>query len=63
MQLSFEPADLVDQVMSLGTSNPVEIALAGVKADLAGVAGQVAQVVDFARLFVNQVAVGAGDWM
>ena len=40
----------------------VEIALAGVEADLTGVAGQIAQVVDFARLFVNQVAVGAGDW-
>jgi multidrug efflux pump subunit AcrB len=29
LQLSFEPADLVDQVMSLGTSNPVEIVVQG----------------------------------
>lgn len=29
VQLSFEPADLVDQVMSLGTSNPVEIVVQG----------------------------------
>lgn len=27
--LSFEPADLVDQVMSLGTSNPVEVVIQG----------------------------------
>src|SRR5258708_13984482 len=27
--LSFEPADLVDQVMSLGTSNPVEVVIEG----------------------------------
>ncbi len=27
--LSFEPADLVDQVMSLGTSNPVEVMIQG----------------------------------
>lgn len=29
MQISFEPADLVDQVMSLGTNTPVEIAVQG----------------------------------
>lgn len=29
VQLSFEPADLVEQVMSLGTSNPIEIVVQG----------------------------------
>lgn len=29
LQLSFEPADLVDQVMSLGASNPVELVIQG----------------------------------
>lgn len=29
MQISFEPADLVDQVMSLGTNTPVEIVVQG----------------------------------
>lgn len=29
MQISFEPADLVDQVMSLGTNTPIEIAVQG----------------------------------
>ncbi|HSH67525.1 MAG TPA: efflux RND transporter permease subunit, partial [Bacteroidia bacterium] len=29
MQLSFEPADLVDQVMSQGSSNPIEVVIQG----------------------------------
>lgn len=29
LQLSFEPADLVDQVMSLGASNPIEVVVQG----------------------------------
>lgn len=33
VQLSFEPADLVDQVMSLGTNTPIELAVVGKNLD------------------------------
>jgi len=29
VHISFEPADLVDQIMSLGTNTPIEVAIQG----------------------------------
>lgn len=75
--LSFEPADLVDQVMSLGTSNPVEIVIQGrnlaqsreladrLKISLADVSYlrdlQIAQPLDYPTLQINYDRVRAGQ--
>ncbi|NCI45049.1 efflux RND transporter permease subunit [Sediminibacterium soli] len=75
--LSFEPADLVDQVMSLGTNNPVEVVVQGrnlqqsrdiaerLKKSLAGLSYlrdlQVAQPLDYPTIQINYDRVRTGQ--
>jgi multidrug efflux pump subunit AcrB len=75
--LSFEPADLVDQVMSLGTTNPVEVVIQGknlpqsrgladkLMASLRGVSYlrdvQIAQPLDYPTIQINYDRVRAGQ--
>jgi multidrug efflux pump subunit AcrB len=75
--LSFEPADLVDQVMSLGSNNPVEIVIQGrnlaqsrdiadkLKASLSNIAYlrdvQVAQPLDYPTIQLNYDRIRTGQ--
>ncbi len=75
--LSFEPADLVGQVMSLGTNNPVEVVVQGknmaqsrdiaskLKSSLAGISYlrdlQIAQPLDYPTLQINYDRIRLGQ--
>lgn len=77
MLISFEPADLVDQVMSLGSSNPIEIVVQGknlqqskdiadkIKLSLSSITYlrdvQIAQPIDYPTLQINYDRVRAGQ--
>lgn len=77
LQLSFEPADLIDQVMSLGSNNPVEVVVQGknlqqsreiadrLKQSLQGIAYlrdlQLAQPLDYPTLQINYDRLRAGQ--
>jgi multidrug efflux pump subunit AcrB len=74
--ISFEPADLVDQVMSLGSSNPVEVVIQGKNlSESSGIAGklklalknisylrdvQIAQPLDYPTIQINYDRIRSG---